>query len=149
MGRHRTRPPGEAFISHAAEDRGFVRRLARLLADHGVRYWFSEAHILGAQQWHDQIGLALARCEWFLLVLSPAAVKSKWVKRELLYALQDDRYLERIVPILWRPCDAEELSWTLASFQWVDFTRDFRRASCDLLRIWGFRDGAGGAAGHT
>jgi len=125
-----------------------VRRLARLLADHGVRYWFSEAHILGAQQWHDEIGLALARCDWFLLILSPPAVKSKWVKRELLYALQDDRYLDRIVPILWRPCDAAALSWTLASFQWVDFTKDFQQASRDLLRIWGLTEGAGGGTGH-
>ena len=148
MSRHRIRRPKEAFLSHAARDRRFVKRLARTLGEHGVRYWYSEAHILGAQQWHDEIGLALARCDWFLLILSPAAVKSKWVKRELLYALQDDRYLDRIVPIVRRRCDSAALSWTLASFQRVDFTEDFHRGCRDLLRIWGLSKGTQRGGGH-
>jgi len=114
-----------------------VAKLVQALRAHGVRAWYSEAHIVGAQQWHDEIGRALARCDWFLLILSPAAVKSKWVKRELLFALQDDRYLERIVPILRKPCDYLALSWTLGSFQWVDFTEDFETGLRALLRVWG------------
>jgi hypothetical protein len=39
-----------------------------------------------AQQWHDEIGAALRRCDWFVLVLSPHTVESIWVKRELLFS---------------------------------------------------------------
>jgi len=131
--------PREVFISHSGRDRAFVRKLAQLLKRHGIRSWFSEAHIAGAQQWHDEIGRALARCDWFLLVLSPHAVKSKWVKRELLYALQQDRYSERIAPVLRKPCDHAKLSWTLASFQMISFTANFEAGSTDLLRVWGIR----------
>jgi hypothetical protein len=42
-----------------------------------------KANIRGAQQWHDEIGTALKRCDWFLLVLSPQSVRSMWVKHEL------------------------------------------------------------------
>jgi hypothetical protein len=57
---------GTVFISHSSRDRDFVVRLARLLKDRKVDYWFS-VHIAGAKQWHDEIGRALDRCDWFLI----------------------------------------------------------------------------------
>jgi hypothetical protein len=129
--------PSEVFLSHSSQDRAFVKKLAKVLERHGVPFWYSATHILGAQEWHDEIGKALARCDWFLLVLSPHSVKSKWVKRELIYALEVDRYKERILPVLRKPCDHEGLSWTLAGFQFVDFSGDFDKACRLLLRRWG------------
>lgn len=41
----------------------------------------SKEHIGGAQEWHDEIGAALDRCDWFPVVLSPQSVASRWVKR--------------------------------------------------------------------
>lgn len=111
--------------------------LADLLAKHGVPCFYSPRSILGAQQWHDEIGAALKRCDWFVLVLSPDAVASSWVKRELLYALNARRFEGRIVPLQWRACDPEELSWTLPQFEWIDFASDFHGGCRELLRIWG------------
>jgi len=114
-----------------------VRKLAKALSRHGLRVWYSDKHIPGAQQWHDEIGRALARCDWFLLVLSPRSVRSRWVKYELLYALREERYTDRILPVLHRPCNCASLSWTLPGFQMVDFTGDFDAACGRLLRRWG------------
>jgi hypothetical protein len=124
------------FLSHSARDRRFVERLARLLQDNNLQYWYSERHIAGAQQWHDEIGKALASCNWFLLVLSPAAVKSKWVKHELLYALEERAYEKHIVVLDLGHGKFKKLSWTLSQSQWVDFKRGFDRGSAALLRIW-------------
>ena len=88
------------------------------------------------QQWHDEIGQALARCDWFLLVLSPAAVGSEWVKRELVYALQSKRYRRRIAPLILKSCKIEKLSWTLSGFQHVDFRNNFKDGSAELLALW-------------
>ncbi|MGH8064677.1 MAG: toll/interleukin-1 receptor domain-containing protein [Candidatus Entotheonellia bacterium] len=92
---------------------------------------------LGAQQWHDEIGAALRRCDWFVLVLSPNAVESIWVKRELLFSLQQNRFEDKIIPLLYQPCTYERLSWTLSLFQMVDFTQTFEQGCRDLLRVWG------------
>ena len=129
--------PDEVFLSHASADREFTARLSEVLRRHGVPVWYSDTNILGAQQWHDEIGAALQRCDWFVVVLTPDAVESRWVKRELLFALQQDRFDDRIAPVLYRSCDHEELSWTLASLQMVDFREDFDQGCRDLLRIWG------------
>jgi hypothetical protein len=66
----------EAFLSHASQDHVSARRLRELLVAHDVPVWFSPHHIRGAQQWHDEIGEALARCGWFMVLLTPHAVKS-------------------------------------------------------------------------
>ena len=126
----------EVFLSHSSKDRSFVVRLARMLRQHKIKYWYSATHIAGAKQWHDEIGRALARCEWFLVVLTPDSVRSAWVKRELLFALNQDRYNERIIPILRKPCEYGRLSWTLPEFQLVDFTGNFDLGCRQLLKIW-------------
>ena len=74
----------EVFLSHASQDTAFTRGLAKVLAAHRVQTFWSKAHIRGAQQWHDEIGAALKRCRWFVVVLSPDSVRSRWVKHELV-----------------------------------------------------------------
>ena len=81
MSRKPSARPRELFLSHSGADTKFVKRLARALAAHGVTCFVSEQHIQAAQDWHDRIGDALQRCDWFLAVLSPEAVRSEWVKR--------------------------------------------------------------------
>ena len=129
--------PREVFISHSTEDRAFVDRLAAAITRHGVPVWYSRVNILGAQQWHDQIGAALQRADWFVVVLSQHSVQSMWVKRELLKALEQRRFEERIIPVLLQPCDLEQLSWTLSFFQMIDFTDSLADGLRELLRIWG------------
>lgn len=129
--------PQEIFLSHSDRDRQFVMELADMLRRHGLPVWYSRTNIRGARQWHDEIGAALNRCDWFVLVLSPSAVESIWVKRELLFSLEQERFEGKIIPVLFRPCDYERLSWTLSAIQMIDFTQTFDQGCRDLLRVWG------------
>ena len=129
--------PREVFLSHSSRDRAFAAALSETLVRHGVPVWYSPTSLQGAQEWHDEIGRALARCDWFVVVLSRAAIKSDWVERELVYPLAKKRYGRRIVPLLLEPCRFERLSWTLGGVQYIDFTTDVRAGCRDLLRIWG------------
>ena len=129
--------PAEVFLSHATPDRRFADRLAAVVRGHGVPLWYSRTNLVGAQQWHDEIGLALARCDAFVIVLSPAAVESQWVKLAYMFALSNRQYRDRIVPVLLSECDITSLSWTLHTTQRIDFTDDFGQGCRDLLRVWG------------
>jgi hypothetical protein len=110
--------------------------LAATLDAHGLRVWYSRTAIQGAQQWHDEIGWALRRCDWYLLLLSPSAIRSRWVKRELLYALNDSRYEERIVPLVARSCDWRRLSWTLDALQFIDLERNWAAGCERVVGLW-------------
>lgn len=126
-------PQREVFLSHSSRDRKFATELAEVLRR---RVWYSKTHIRGASQWHDAIGRALARCTWFVIILSPGAVDSMWVKNELLFALNQRRYRDRIAPVLYKKCQYEKLSWTLSSFEIVDFTESIEAGYRELLRVW-------------
>jgi hypothetical protein len=133
------RLPKRVFLSHATSDRRFADKIASVLRAQGIPVWYSRTHLGGAQQWQQEIGKALKHCDWFLVILSPASVKSMWVKRELSYALIQKRYENKIIPLLLRDCDHESLHWTLATFQMVKMTAGFSSACEELLRIWGLR----------
>lgn len=128
-------PRPDAFLSHASPDRKLIERLAPVLEVAGVKYFYSKRHITGAQQWHDELGAALERCNWFILLLTPNAVRSVWVKRELLYALQASRYRDRIAPLLFADCKVSKLSWTLPAFQYIDFRNRFQEGCESLLQL--------------
>jgi hypothetical protein len=53
-----------------------------------------------------------------------------------LYALNQDRYNERIIPLLRKPCDYAQLSWTLPEFQVLDLSGNFDVGCRTLLRVW-------------
>jgi hypothetical protein len=129
--------PAEIFLSHASPDREVADHLASTLRRHSLPVWYSPTDILGAQQWHDEIGAALIRCDWFAVLLTRASVESMWVKRELMYALRQNRYDSHIVPIIVEPCDAERLSWVLPTLQMIDLRPDFEDGCRQLLRLWG------------
>jgi hypothetical protein len=135
----RSHRPREIFLSHASSDRRIASRIAEMVRRHGVAVWYSRTHLRGAQQWHDEIGEALNRCDWFIVLVSKAAIKSRWVKHELVFALQSDRYEKRILPVQISACDPAQLSWTLKNFQIVDFTTGFIKGSRALLRTWGIK----------
>src|SRR3712207_4843981 len=113
--------PNEVFLSHSHVDQHFATPLVEVLRRHGIPVWHSATNIVGAQQWHDEIGAALKRCDWFVVVLSPNSVASVWVKREVHFALRDERYTDKIIPVLYQPCEYDRLSWTLPLLQVVDF----------------------------
>lgn len=129
--------PNEVFLSHSSQDHTFVMEMAEVLGRHTIPVWYSEVNITGSQLWHDEIGAALNRCDWFVVILSQHSVQSLWVKRELLFALQQNRFAYRIIPLLYQPCDPAQLSWVLPQFQFVDFTASHEAGYRALLRIWG------------
>jgi TIR domain-containing protein len=129
--------PNEVFLSYSTLDWRFADEIAKLLRRHNIQLWDSRSSILPSQDWHDEIGRALRRCDWFTILLSPDSINSAWVHRELMFALSQRRLTGRIVPVVIRACDDDELPWSLFSSQLVDFTEDFEKGCRALLRIWG------------
>src|SRR5262245_45345777 len=129
--------PNEVFLSHSSLDHEFANKIVDVLRRHGVPVWHGPSSIRGSQYWHDEIGEALERCDWFVILLSPNSLKSMWVRRELLFALAEERYDKTLVPVLVHAGNYQKLSWTFRSHQLVDFTEDFKKGCRALLRIWG------------
>jgi hypothetical protein len=90
----------DIFISYSRRDQEFVTRLASDLDQQVAGVWFDQSDIQVGQQWHDEIMDGIRACKAFVLVLSPDAAESHYVREELNKALELGK---PIIPILYRP----------------------------------------------
>ncbi len=85
------------FISYSRQDRDYARKLADSLRARGLVAWIDEADIPGGAEWQKTIEENIIRCAAFVVIMTPAAEKSPWVKNELLLAQNKH---QPIVPLL-------------------------------------------------
>ena len=123
-------------MSHAHDDAAFADDVAEALAKYGIDAWNAPYEICGSHEWEVKVQDALDRCNWLILVVTPVAMKSKWVRKELSYALHCKRYDGHIVPLVYRECNYHRY-WLLSDLQYVDFTSDFATGCQALLKVWG------------
>jgi hypothetical protein len=124
------------FISHSSKDLDFVFANVKGVFDElGFCAWCSATSVRLASDWEQQIRRALLQADWFVVVLSPDAVKSEWVQAETHWAFENKR--GRVLPIMARSCDPADAHLRLGTLQFLDFRADpeaGRRQLGDLLR---------------
>lgn len=120
----------EVFISYAHTDDEFVQKLAKDLIKANISIWQDRLTLEGGDIWADEIERGILQSKLFLVVLSPEAVPSDWVKKEYTYALSKGR---KVVPIMYKECD---IPFALTNIQFIDFSRkDYVDAFSELTRI--------------
>jgi hypothetical protein len=89
-----TQPPFEAysgdapfiFTSYAHKDSAIVYPELDRLHRNGFRIWYDEG-IDPGNEWPDEVAKALARCELFIVFISPRSVESANVRNEINFAI--------------------------------------------------------------
>src|SRR5215210_7307045 len=76
------------FISHSSQDDGFVRELRAALALHGQDGWIDSRELRGGDPLWMEIQRAIEDASAYAVVISTDALQSKWVGKELRYALK-------------------------------------------------------------
>ena len=106
------------FISYSRANSDFAVRLAKDLKASGHEVWLDQLDIPTGSRWDDELEKALRTCTTFLIILSPASIKSQNVKDEIGYAIDTGKH---ILPLMIKQC---EVPFRLRRFQYVDFTKD-------------------------
>jgi tetratricopeptide (TPR) repeat protein len=78
----------QLFLSHSSTDDPFVGVLRAALADHGQEGWIDSRQLRGGDPLWPEIEQAIEAATAFAVVVSPAALQSKWVGKELRHALK-------------------------------------------------------------
>lgn len=122
----------QVFVSHSSKDRLFVQdEIIPFLEAAGFGVWYCGDEIVAAEVWEREIYDGLTRSDFFMIVLSPDAVDSLWVRTELSWAL--DHRWEKIIPVVHRSCNTDELNLQLRNIQHVDFSDDSPEARARLM----------------
>ncbi|MFJ6384962.1 toll/interleukin-1 receptor domain-containing protein [Kitasatospora sp. NPDC092039] len=119
-----TRQQRDLFISYSHANTRFVERLAADLREHHVDVWLDTIELQVGAQFHLSIEEAIEDSRYFCLVLSPAALRSYYVRRvefESAFAkMIRDRLEVFILPILIRKL-TQPLPARLAGLQYLNF----------------------------
>jgi TIR domain len=70
------------FVSYSHTDAAYCRRVVTALRDAGADAWYDE-HNLGAGQLRQVIERELQTRSIFIVILSPSALRSRWVEDEV------------------------------------------------------------------
>jgi formylglycine-generating enzyme required for sulfatase activity len=130
------------FVSHSHEDNDFgfklVEDLCRALEDEDAVWYDASGGLKGGDEWWSKIVTELTARPVFILVLSPAALASRYVLTEFTLALKQWHSLpgKLIIPVLYKPCEPRE---DMALFQMVSFLepKPYEQALSELLMALG------------
>ena len=82
------------FLSHRSAIKPTVRRIAQLMREEGLSYWFDEQHALPNKDSIREISQGLASSDFLIVFIDPGVTNSGWVLSELASRIQNpDSYL--------------------------------------------------------
>ena len=112
------------FVSHASSDKPFARTLCIDLVAAGHTPWLDEWAIRHGESIPSRINDGLKDANYVLLVLSPAAIQSRWVETEWAASYWEEIQCGRVklIPILYRDC---ELPSILLGKKYADFRSEY------------------------
>jgi len=100
------------FISHSNHDNVLAQKIARVLQEQGLEVW-DERSILPGDNWAGKIAEALDKSEAMVVLLTPHAIASEWGPPRHRYALGEERYRKRLVPVVVGELSEETVPWIL------------------------------------
>lgn len=110
------------FISYAREDSNFARKVASRLESLGHAVWFDTQQLKGGDEYFDVIASEIRSANAVIPIISHHSVRSKWVAREVIYAVDCD---VPIIPVFMEFAEVpDKLNIIIAALHHIDFTED-------------------------
>ena len=116
----------KVFISHADADETFARKVVAGLEEAGFEAWDASREILPGDNWAAKIARALQESEAMVVLLSPDALRSGSVRREIDYALGEQRYSNRLISVLPKELNEEKVPWILRHLRMIQLGEDVK-----------------------
>lgn len=124
---------GKIFISHSSVDKPFVRRLAKAIEADGFLTWLDEKELLPGDPLAKRVSEGVAQARAVLVVVSRAAIASKWLAFELNKAT--DRMVKGeciVIPIVIE--EIKSLPAEVEGLLYADFSKSFKRQMQAVLK---------------
>jgi hypothetical protein len=120
----------DVFISYSHNNTDIMQRLKKYLKKKNINVWTDEGLEPGTPSWKKAIEKELKDAICLIVLLSPEAKESEWVRRELSYA---ETYRIPIVPI-WVSGDTQEsIPIDLIDSQRIDIRENYKAGKSEIF----------------
>jgi hypothetical protein len=117
------------IIAYARSDwEALVAPLTLALQDAGMKVWVDQYLAQGGDDWQTAIEQALQECELMLLIVSPAALDSSYVRLAYRYFINREK---PVLPVIYVP--VESLPAELANLESLPYDADDQKRSAQRL----------------
>jgi TIR domain len=93
----------KTYLSYAWPDQDLAKELYDGLQKAGHEVWFDEYELDSGYAWGRRIDNALKTSQAMIVLISPDAMNSKEVRREIAYALVTQNFAFRVLPVYVKP----------------------------------------------
>lgn len=122
----------DVFLAYSRVDIDTARKINYELQVSGKNTWFDMESISQSANIRAEMQKGIEEANNFVFLISPNAVSSDYCNEEVEYAVSLSK---RIVPVLIKPTNIDDIHHELKKFNWVDFIdRDFEDAYSELIR---------------
>jgi WD40 repeat protein len=127
----------QVFLAYAHEDKAVMEKIRNSLWREGFTVWTNTTDIQTGEAFEKAIGRGIEQADNVVYLLSPEALNSEYCQQELNYALSLNK---RIIPVLVRETDPQQLPSVLKSLQYIDLTdnvkeEDYQLDESQLIKI--------------
>ena len=126
-----TEPPNRraprVFISYAHDDAALAQRVCKALAESGLQVSDPNRDHLRGENWAREVAHALEESEAMVVLLTPAAIGSTAVMRNIDYAIGAKNYSNRLIPVVVGGIDgfpSAEVPWIVRRMPWFELDDD-------------------------
>jgi len=108
----------KVFISHAASDESLASQLAEQLERAGLEVLNPYEEIVPGENWAEKVAHGLEESDFMLIVITPGAMKSEWLRNDINYALSSKKFRDRLVTVLVGPTmeSPGDVPWILLKY---------------------------------
>ena len=121
------------FLSYSRCDREWAIAVAERLQSEGFDVWDSESELFPGDNFASRIAEALESADAMVVLVSPDALASEWVKHEIDFALGSSRLSGRLIPVIVRP--TERLPWILQKLKTIGPEGGPRAAADSVVQV--------------
>jgi multidrug transporter EmrE-like cation transporter len=118
------------FLSYSHKDADLMRQVRDDLRAAGFAVWTDENLEPGTPLWKDSIEHAIEGARFLIVILSPDAKQSMWVKREIEYASAQNL---PIYSLLSRGDEQNAIPFALIGSQYIDIRSDYQTGVTRLI----------------
>jgi len=90
----------KVFVSHSRENKALARSVGDALERADFDVWKEDQEIFPGDNWAAKTAQALEEAQAMVVLLTPEALNSTSVSREIEFALSRERFKNRLIPVL-------------------------------------------------
>ena len=112
----------KVFVNHSHADAPLAARVSEALRRSGLEVWAPDLNLLPGDNWAAEVARALEESEAMVVLLTPAAIDSPDVRRNIEYALGAKNYSNRLIPVVVGDPErvpAGKIPWIVRRMPWV------------------------------